>query len=281
MEIFILTVLGLSFGSFVNALVWRLYWQEQLVNGQQLKIKNIKLKKHDLSISKGRSMCVHCGHSLAWYDLIPVVSWVTLRGKCRYCNKPIDDSPLSELVTAVAFITSYLYWPANLDGAEWISFGIWLMITVGLVALFVYDVRWLILPNRIIFPLIGLAMLLRINQLAQGAEVLFVVRESAVGVLVGGGFFYLLFQLSKGKWIGGGDVKLGFLMGLILGPKAAMFGLMFGFYSASLFILPLWVIKKVDRKSQIPFGPFLILGLFVVMLWFDELNRWFESFFGL
>src|SRR5690606_15326595 len=104
MVIIVLALLGLIFGSFVNALVYRLH--EQSAQGKKQRTKG-KVKNKQLSISKGRSICVHCKHELAWYDLIPVLSWLLLRGKCRYCHKPISRQyPVVELVTAAIFALS-------------------------------------------------------------------------------------------------------------------------------------------------------------------------------
>ena len=112
-----------------------------------------------LSILKGRSMCPHCKHELAAKDLVPVLSWLYLRGKCRYCGKPIDDTPLVEAATAALFAISYLGWPGPLDtGLQWLIFAVWLIFVVMFVALAVYDLRWLLLPNRVVYPLILLAI---------------------------------------------------------------------------------------------------------------------------
>src|SRR3954465_436221 len=107
MIIAVLVVLGLCLGSFVNALVWRLHEQEE--GGS----KKAAAKK--LSIIKGRSMCPHCKHALKPIDLIPVISWLSLRGKCRYCSKPISiQYPIVELSTALLFVVSYIWWPEPL-----------------------------------------------------------------------------------------------------------------------------------------------------------------------
>ncbi|MFZ1812597.1 MAG: prepilin peptidase, partial [Candidatus Saccharimonadales bacterium] len=136
-SVIVLGLLGLCFGSFVNALVWRIR------------------KKRD--IVRERSECTHCHHILAWYDLVPVVSYLLLRGRCRYCRKPIDDTPLTELATALLFVISYLAWPYQLATvADWSLVVLWLVLLVGLVALADYDIRWYLLPDVIVFPLIVL-----------------------------------------------------------------------------------------------------------------------------
>ncbi|MEK9196125.1 MAG: prepilin peptidase, partial [Patescibacteria group bacterium] len=149
----ILIVLGLCFGSFVNALVWRVY--------QQSLPKAKRPKKVDLSIQKGRSVCPNCHHVLGWQDLLPVISWLGLRGKCRYCSKPILwQYPLVEILTAVIFVISYLFWPFEFTGTEVVIFGLWLAVVVNLVALAVYDVKWMLLPNRLVKFALGFAVVL-------------------------------------------------------------------------------------------------------------------------
>ena len=136
----ILVLLGLCFGSFVNALVWR-----------------IKSKKDWV---KARSVCVNCKHQLSVLDLVPVLSWIFLRAKCRYCKKPISiQYPLVELLTAGLFIASYHWWPyvISTDISSWLPFAVWLVCVVGLVAMAVYDLRWMIIPDKIVVPLIALA----------------------------------------------------------------------------------------------------------------------------
>lgn len=270
-----LTLLGLCLGSFVNALVWRIH-QQALPSSKRTQKVSLK----DLSISKGRSVCTHCGHTLQARDLLPVLSWVSLRGKCRYCKGPISwQYPAVELATAGLFIFSYLAWPQELKGLEIASFGLWLVCLTGLVALLVYDIRWMLLPNRIIFPLYAVAavfVLVNVG-IAQSAQPLL---GAIGGIAVGGGIFYLLFQVSQGNWIGGGDVKLGFLIGaFLLSPLEAAVMLFIASLLGTLMTVPLLASKKLNRKSRIPFGPFLIIGGIITMLYGVDLLNWYTSLF--
>jgi prepilin signal peptidase PulO-like enzyme (type II secretory pathway) len=272
MIIAVLILLGLCFGSFVNALVWRLHEQAKLAKS---KSKNTK-ESQALSLMRGRSMCVHCHHELAAKDLVPVLSWLSLHGKCRYCHKSIAwQYPLVELLTTLLFAASYLAWPRQLQGAEWLMFALWLVLVVGFIALIVYDLRWMLLPNRLIFPLFIpalLSVLLR-AYIDSGFQP---ILSAGLGVLVGGGIFYLIFQVSAGKWIGGGDVKLGFLLGLVLGSGPKAFLLLFvASLLGTLCILPLLATKRISHTSRIPFGPFLVAGAVVVELWGQRLLDWY------
>jgi len=199
--IYVLAVtVGLCAGSFINALVWRVREQSKS-----------EAKKEDkaLSILRGRSVCPHCRHELAWYDLLPVFSWLTLRGRCRYCHKSISTQyPLVELLTAGLFLASAALWPRPLTGEHLFSLLSWWILLTGLIALFIYDLRWMLLPNRIVYPLIGIAVITRVVQATVFNEGPTVLLGAVWGFLVAGGLFYVLFQLSQGKWIGGGDGAL-------------------------------------------------------------------------
>lgn len=266
-----LILLGLCFGSFTNALVWRFYQ------------KNLSPKKRaaslkDLSISNGRSMCVHCKHTLGTLDLVPVLSWLGLRGQCRYCHKPISAQyPLVELTTACLFVFSYIFWPNNLVGLGWVSFGLWLIALVMFMALIIYDIRWMLLPNKVIFPLFVVSAAYALVEVVQNQSLEPLV-ASAVGVLIGGGIFYVLFQISDGKWIGGGDVKLGFALGALLGGFAQPFLMLF---VASLLgsIVSVPFLLKGKRNVRIPFGPFLITATILVQLFGATVIDWYTKQF--
>lgn len=226
-------------------------------------------------------MCPRCHHELAAKDLIPVVSWLSLRGKCRYCQQPISAQyPVVELATAGLFVASYLWWPQTLAGAHVVTFGLWLALLTGLMALLVYDARWYLLPNRIMYPLGALAAVLACVVAAQAAHPWQAVLNTVLAVGVGGGIFYLLFQVSGGKWIGGGDVKLGWLLGLVAATPAR--GLLLIFMAAvggSLISVPLLASGRLKRDSMIPFGPFLIVAAIIVQLFGAGILRWYQHVF--
>lgn len=292
----------------MNALVWRLYEQgkEQGAKSKGNKEQRGKsreqrklsshisaLRSRDLSIIKGHSMCPSCRHKLAPKDLLPVLSWLWLRGRCRYCHKPISvQYPLVELTTAVLFVFSYLYWPylAHLTLAACVAagrnpstealtlFGFWLVYLVGFVALAVYDLKWYLLPNKIVYSLMGLA-------LVQAALTVFVfdgglhaLRQTVLSFAVGGGLFYLLYQISSGKWIGGGDVKLGMLLGLVLAdPQLSLFMIFAASLLGTLVSLPLMGTHKLTKTSHIPFGPFLIAGAIIARLFGVAIIGWYRT----
>ena len=282
MVIVILLVLGLCLGSFVNALIWRLHEQEEKSSkSKNLNAQRSTLNASDLSILKGRSMCPNCHHELAVKDLIPVFSWLSLAGKCRYCNMPISwQYPLVELLTAGLFVFSYAYWPFTFNNQGTILFIFWLVFLIGFMALAVYDLRWYLLPNKVIYPLFVLAVLQTTVILLAFHGGFSTLSRAGLGVLVGGGIFYALFQLSKGKWIGGGDVKLGALLGLIIGgPSESLLMIFIASCLGTVVALPLMITGKAKRGSRLPFGPFLITAAIIVYLFGASLIAWYKRRF--
>jgi leader peptidase (prepilin peptidase) / N-methyltransferase len=290
MVILILVVLGLCFGSFVNALVWRIHEQQRTAdNGQRLakkKQSNLTANSYqqtakDLSILKGRSMCPNCHHTLAWYDLLPVTSWLSLGGKCRYCHKPISwQYPLVELTTALLFVFSYIFWPPIHISLFLVLFPLWLALLTGFVALTVYDLRWMVLPNRIVFPLQVLAVLYVLTLFVVSKDNWHVLSGALLGLLFSAGLFYLLHQVSGGKWIGGGDVKLAVVLGLVLGGATeALLMIFIASTLGSLIGIPLLLAKKTKLHGKLPFGPLLITAAIIVYLFGASLITWYRRQF--
>ena len=253
--------MGLCFGSFVNALVWRVH-QQSLPKAKQP-------KKVNLSIKKGRSVCVNCHHILSWQDLLPVISWVGLRGKCRYCHKSISwQYPLVEILMAAVFVISYNFWPFKFTGPEAAVFGLWLAVVVNLVALAVYDIKWMLLPNRLVKIAFGFALVLSVITISiRSGEIYVDLAKVLVAMAISGGLFAILFYVSSGKWIGGGDVKLGFVLGLVAAtPVNACLMLFIASLLGCLVTLPAVALGSKSMQTKIPFGPFLIIAAFVVYL---------------
>lgn len=253
-------VLGLFVGSFLANVVYRLKKREQFV--------------------KGRSKCPHCGHELSALDLVPVFSWLFLRGKCRYCKAKIPaEYSLIELLTGILFALSYsaLTPEAGIAIAQFIF---WLVILSGLIILAVYDLKWYLLPDKILAPLFIPAIILMMLSFLDGGSYK-VITGPFVAAAVFGGFFYLLAAVSGGKWMGGGDIKLSFLMGLLLGVQKTSVAMLIAFNSAAIVGLYLLATKKLKRDHQIPFGPFLIGGTIVAFLYGQDIINWYTELTGL
>lgn len=272
--IVLLAAFGLIFGSFIDALTWRIHEQVQLQK------KNKKKVPRELTMLHGRSMCPNCRHTLGPLDLIPVFSWVLLRGKCRYCSKPISwQVPMIELLTGFLFVISYVCWPVSLHGFGLVQFCFWLVFLVGFVALMVYDLRWYILPDRIVYPLIGLAVIEAIISVAFFHSGWLSLLGSVWGVLIASGIFYVLYQVSDGAWIGGGDVKLGVVLGILLGGPLLSFMLLFlASVLGTLVSIPLLAFGRAKRSTLIPFGPFLIIATIILELFGSHFVDWLAHF---
>ena len=251
-------ILGLFVGSFLNVVIYRLHRQESFV--------------------KGFSKCLFCGHRLYTKDLVPLFSYFYLKGKCRYCRHRFSHQyPLVELATAFSlsliFITIspsfdfYALQPGNL--LQLLS---WWVITSFLIVIFVYDLKYYLILDIVIFPIILFSLLANIF-------LGYNVGELLLAAIIGGGFFGLQFILSKGRWIGGGDIRLGFLMGIILGWPHIFTALFIAYIIGSLVSIFLLIADKKKWGDKIPFGTFLTLATFITLLYGDRLIDWYLSLF--
>lgn len=280
---FILGFLGLAMGSFAGAMVWRIraaQLRHDQAAGDKISGKEKKEVTHlkESRISEDRSVCLHCGHQLSWYDLIPLVSWVFLGGKCRYCRKAIGyTEPLIEIGVAAFFAISYLTWPELLASPlELIRFVLWLIGGVGLAVLFAYDARWYLLPNRIVFPLIALGVVNAAIILIQNNFAFDTLMNIINSCLVLSGLYYVIYTVSRHTWVGFGDVKLGFALALLLADwQLALLALFLANAVGTLMILPLMVAGKVTRGTHVPFGPLLIVGFILAGLFGTSIIAWY------
>lgn len=269
---------GLCMGSFAGATVWRLRARqlvEDKAEGEEYDKKELQrlLPLTKRSLKNDRSQCLHCHHELAWYDLLPLVSWLSTGGRCRYCKKPIGwFEPLMEVGTAALFITFWYYWVTSQTGEPWLLLAVWAAVLVMMMILLAYDAKWFLLPDRIVFPLIALSLVIAVWNITTAADPLaaFLSTLGAVGIL--SGIYLVLWLVSKGAWVGFGDVKLGIALGLLLGDWTLAFLALFLANLLGLFVaLPGLLTKKLSRKAHIPFGPMLIGGFFIGLFWGYEL----------
>lgn len=226
-EVFIAVLAGLILGSFTGVIVERLG-----VRG---------------GIVAGRSECPNCRHILAWYDLIPVMSFILMRGRCRYCSDPVSwRYPLMELAMAAA-LGSYIYmngWQGTLSVLE-------SGIIAGLVMLFFFDMRHQLLPDELTVSVAALAAV-RIGVFGMPAPV-----SAGIGALLLVLLFGTIHAGSKGRLMGFGDVGLGMVIGLILGWPATLFVLVFSVWIGALVGLMLIFMGRANMRTALPFGSFL------------------------
>ncbi|MCB9802852.1 prepilin peptidase [Candidatus Nomurabacteria bacterium] len=253
-------ILGLFVGSFLNVVIYRLHRAESFV--------------------KGFSKCLFCGHRLFPQDLVPLFSFVFLKGKCRYCKTKISwQYFLVELATAIGFVLIFwkifqtnelaIFQLANLSIFAHLIF--WWIIFAFLLLIFVYDLKYYLILDKVSLPAIAFAFVVN---LFFGFSWLNLLLAAAVG----GGFFLLQFVLSNGKWIGGGDVRIGLLMGMILGWPQVLTALFLAYVLGGLFASGLLIFKKKHWGDKLPFGTFLTLATFIVLLYGETLINFYWSF---
>ena len=228
-------------------------------------------------------MCPRCRHELAAKDLVPVFSYLSLRGRCGYCQEPISwQYPVVELAMAGVFVASYFFWPVELAGiGQWLLFISWLGASVGLLALLIYDFRWMMLPNRILYPTLVVAAAGRLGYIAfYASDKAHQLVLLGLSLLLSSGFFWLLFLISKGRWIGFGDVRLGLITGTLLAtPAKSLLMLFLASLLGTLFVLPLVATGRTKMTSRMPYGPFLIIATGVVLLFGQSIINWYHGHF--
>lgn len=246
--LFFTFLLGLCVGSFLNAIIFRVHEGE--------------------SALRGRSKCMKCEEPLSPLDLIPVLSFFLLRGQCRHCKASIDwQYPLVEFATGLLFLIAFVFSPTILllvRNFFFLSF---------LIIIFVYDFRHMLILDEFTIPAMIIATILN---LWLGVVP---VMSMLSGATLLSGFFYLQFVLSKGAWIGGGDIRLGALMGLMLGFEQAAVALFIAYLFGALFGIVLLALKKANRKTPIPFGAFLTFATVVMLFLGDTPLDWYLSLF--
>jgi len=243
---------GLAAGSFLNCLIHR------LPSGEGFLIS--------------RSYCLYCKHKLVFTDLIPVLSFLILKGKCRYCQKIISwQYPLVELAAGILFLLPLIGRDSILT--SWPDLFFYWIFTSFLIIIFVYDLKHYIIPDKIIYPAIVLAFLYNIHQLSIDNQQL--VINNFLAALGAAAFFLIVFLASQGKWVGMGDAKLAFLMGLILGFPNILVALFLAFFLGAIIGIGLVISGKRTLKSEVPFGPFLVTGTFLALFFGKEIINWY------
>jgi prepilin signal peptidase PulO-like enzyme (type II secretory pathway) len=228
---------------------------------------------------EGRSVCFSCGKTLRWYELIPVLSYVMLRGKCSACRSGISlQYPLVELLTGTLFVLLYA------QNNPLYYFTLMCLITAVLVVIVVYDIRHTIIPDGLVYSFIALSFI----KLLSDNNFLGLFTSERIWELLAGPIlflpFFLLWFFSRGRWMGFGDAKLAWGIGWMLGLIPGISSLIFSFWIGALVGILMLLLKRISSslsvhnrglflrfknltiKSEIPFAPFLILGVYIVFL---------------
>lgn len=254
-NIFVL-ILGLAIGSFLNCLIYRLEKEKPI---------------------SGRSFCPNCKQQLKWHDLFPVLSYLTLWGKCRNCKKEISiQYPLVELATALMFVIvfNWQFQILQFNAFQLLNLFFLFYMTASLVAIFVYDLKHFIIPDIILLPAIVITVA---HKFVLNPNFHFLT--FLYGAALAAGFFLAIYLFSKGRAMGFGDVKLALLMGFLLGLENVLVALFFAFFFGAIISIILMIFYGRKLKSEVPFGPFLITGTFIAFLFGNQIVQWYLNLF--
>lgn len=264
---FIVVLFGLVVGSFLNCVIYRLEISESLEG---------RPRRKAFSFLRGRSYCPYCKHILSWQDLIPLLSFLILKGKCRYCKKPISlQYPLVELATGILFVLLLNYELRIMNyeilNPEFILNSLFLILTsCFLIIIFVYDLKHFIILDKVIYSAIVVVFLYNLILNSQ-----FIIHNSIFAAFGAAIFFLIIILISKGRWMGLGDVKLAFFMGLLLGYPNILVALFLTFLIGAIIGIGLILAKKKTLKSKVSFGPFLVTGTFIALFWGEKIIQWY------
>ena len=253
MELAIFFIFGTIIGSFLNVVILRLGTGESIVSG--------------------RSRCYACGQDLRWYELVPLLSFAILRGRCRDCKSRISwQYPAVEFLTGLIFAAVLYEWWLNTAGFT----GGWFITTelvfwAAFIALVVYDLRHKILPDRlsIIIAVTAFFFSMMSGKLTIDLWLAFAIAA----------FFSFLWVVSSGRWMGLGDAKLFFGVSLFLGWPLAMLATLLSFWSGALTGLALLVLQRnITMKTELPFAPFIFLGALTARFYGEQILAWYFTF---
>jgi len=250
-------LLGLCVGSFLNVVVFRTH--------------------EGRSIVRGRSRCTQCEVALGPLDLVPVVSYVLLKGRCRRCAAVISwQYPVVEFAVGALWVATYLRYalmwnvPANLIGEMWtLSLARDLFVVSMLTVIFLYDLRYTYILDRFTIPSIIIVLLLNL-WIGPAPEWSLLAGGATLGL-----FFAVQYLVSKGTWIGGGDIRMGVLMGFLLGLRDGLVALFFAYMFGAIVGIYLIARRKVSWRAQVPFGTFLAVATLFTMFFGEPIVQWY------
>lgn len=260
-----LFIFGSAIGSFLNVVIDRLVNEESVM---------------------GRSHCDYCKHKLGSFDLIPILSFFLIGRECRYCRKKISwYYPIVEFITGVMFVIIWIYLPqsflgqglARFPSTEFLIKFVYLGIISTLIVIFFSDLKYHIIPDQAqIVLFLGSLFLIPLYGPIQNVFV-----ERVIAAILVMAPIYLLHWLTKGKGMGFGDVKLAFIIGFMFGVKAGLLVLYFAFITGAIIGIILMLLQKRGLKSKIAFGPFMVIGILVLLFWRDQIFEVVKKIYGI
>lgn len=245
-------ILGSCIGSFINAAEYRLAREEKVV--------------------RDRSRCRSCRAMIPWYDLAPIISFLLLRGKCRSCSDAISHQyPLVEAVTGSLVVGVFYLHPTVVSPYDALALLRDLIAVSAAVFLFVYDYKYMLLPDVVTIPA---ALIIAVCSYALGMS----AGNLLLGIGIGGGFFLLQYAVSRGAWVGGGDIRYGALLGALFGWPMILVALFLSYIVGATFAVGLLLSKRKQLGQTVPFGTFLSVGLVMTLFFGQALLDWYLAF---
>lgn len=257
----IIFMFGTIIGSFLNVLIYRL--------------------PIGLDFVKINSMCTTCKHRLTWYDLFPLFSWIFLGGKCRYCKAKISPRyPIVEALNGVLYVLIYLFICGGnaIAGLNLTLLGYMVVASCLIVTAFI-DFEHQIIPDSMWISIFVGGIFIVIDTVIKGGftEEYFITK--IIGLFAVSGLFLLIGLISKGRAMGGGDVKLMAAAGFVLGWKAVIVSLFLGAFAGVVFAVGRKIISKKEMRGVIPFGPFLAIGIMLSVFFGEKIfNLYLDMF---
>lgn len=241
----IIFLFGIVIGSFLNVCIYRIPAGE--------------------SLSKKRSHCMSCGYQLRWFDLIPLFSYLFLGGKCRKCKAHISAQyPIIESLNGALYVLIFIINGWSIDSV------IYCLLTSALIVLSVIDFRTYEIPIGVNLFILALGLIHLIFHLGDWVTY-------GIGLVAVSGFLWIIYQVSQGTAIGGGDVKLMGAAGLLLGWQTAIVAFLLGCIVAS--VIHLIRMKVSNAEHKLAMGPYLSVGIFMAALWGSQFLNWYLSLF--
>ena len=247
--IILIFIYGLLIGSFLNVVIYRIPREE--------------------NIAWPGSHCPGCGHGLKWYDNIPLLSYLLLKGRCRYCKEEISlQYPLVEALNGIIYVLLYIFfYQVKLD------FVFLALISSTLLAILVIDLKEQLIPDvLVVIVLISSIIHKALLHFLEGIP--YPLTDSLLGLIIAGGLFLLIVFVSRGG-MGGGDVTLIGALGFVLGVRNIFLVIFLSFILGSLISVFLLATKLKSRKDPIPFGPFIVMSFFITLFSGDFILNWY------
>ncbi|GAB3065246.1 prepilin peptidase [Virgibacillus ainsalahensis] len=240
-------MIGLIFGSFYN-------------------VVGLRLPKQ-INFANDRSVCTHCKHQLTWYENIPLLSFIIQGGRCRHCSEKISCIyPVIELFTGVLFALSYYLVGLGLEIVTT------LLLVSMLMIILVSDIKYMIIPNKVLLFFLPLFIMMRIIQPLQPWW------SAVLGGIIGMMIIAIIIFVSRGG-MGAGDMKLFGVLGIVLGIEKVLLAFFLSCIIGSVFGMVLLLFKVIDRKQPVPFGPYIVIAALMTYFYGDSLIHWYFNLY--